>query len=131
MSHWRRLIEKKTYEYKGPVFSDIDPLKINMTFKVKLGDEIELFHAGTPKNYISTNVIITEMDTVSTFLFGNLLKNLNTRLEVDKKFWYLGLQLTSILDYEVSKYVSHDEVKFQVTSIHYIGEVPDKLSQYF
>lgn len=120
---YKNLVEKKIFYYDGPLYYPDFPVKTKFEYKVKLKDNIELLRMGTPTIYLEVDVIITKMDAVSAFMFGSTLKNLDNRQKVNDKYWFLATRIADELRDLLE--IFDDEVKPVITSIDYIGEIPN------
>ena len=122
----KNFIENHIFEYKGPFQADSDVLGIECKFKIKLEGTITLYVTGDPHLFNSVSVEIFEMSPVSAYIWGDILKNIEGRMEVERKVWYLSLRLR----HEISDFfetIGMDVQRVSIDSIKYIGEIPKTL----
>lgn len=128
---YKKILERETFHYEGPLLSNDDILKINIDFKVKVGDYITLISVGEEKKFLEINVIITHMDLLSAYLWGKVLQNLENRLAVNNKFWYFAQRLKDVINDFLENLLPLEDSSSVIVSIKYIGDIPTSLENYY
>lgn len=84
-----RVIKDKTFQYKGPVFND--SFDITIDFKLKIVGDLTLLTIGEPKNHISLDVTVVNIEPK---LFGGLIKTIeNSHYEIAKDMYLLKIKI--------------------------------------
>lgn len=117
-------IEKQNFQYDGPFSNQGGILGINCKFRIIPKGRIKLFWLGEENEYLNIGVEIFEMTPFSAYLFGEYLKNVEGRLVIGERFFYLSKELESIVD----DFLETIGLPYcSISSINYIGEIPKTL----
>lgn len=119
-------ITKQVFNYDGPFISDDNLIGINCKFKIKPKGYITLYWMGNPKKHLDVEVEIIEMTPVSAYMWGNLLKNVEGRLEINNRFWYFTQRLEDIIDNFLEN-IGRSVKDSSISSVKYTGNIPKNL----
>jgi hypothetical protein len=85
-----RVIKDKTFQYKGPLLVG-SSIEVTIDFKLKIAGDLTLYYIGEPKNHISLDVTVVNIEPK---LFGGLIKTIeNSQYEIAKDMYLLKIKI--------------------------------------
>jgi hypothetical protein len=120
-----KLLSNKVYKLSTPI-GPSSALNINFTYKFKIIGEITLLSIGEKTSFINVEVEILELNPIWWYV---KFDNLNTRLEVEDKLFFVSqvlkseieekLQFFSLFDHvSISKIILNENVKMKNKTIN-------------
>lgn len=110
-----RIISKKVFQYRGPLLIG-SSIEVTIDFKLKIAGDLTLLTVGEPKNHISLDVTVVNIEPK---LLGGLIKTIeNSHYEISKDMYLLKIKIEDYVSSVLKVFSIQDQPV--LTSIRYI-----------